>query len=236
MNFFEELLDLVFAARCLECGGKLDERRRACLCGKCWAAIKLIKPPACVSCGKQLKSDLEPLCGECRQANHLFADNRSAAVYDGVMRNAIHLFKYKDKRKLGGYFGEMSVEAISASGGMSGIDCVVPVPIYRKKHRDFNQSEVLARSIGESFSLPVHSDVLVRTRDTKPQHELSRGERRDNVNGAFSVKNPQKLDSASILLVDDIFTTGATADECAGAILSGSRAKSVRVFTLARAE
>lgn len=236
MNFLEELLDLVFVPRCLECGGKLDEERRACLCGRCWSRIRLIEPPSCVSCGKQLASDLDPLCGDCRTETRFFTDNRSAAVYDGVMRNAIHLFKYKDKRKLGRHFGEMSVQALSSSGGLAGIDCVLPVPIYRKKRRDFNQSEVLARFIGEGFGLPVHSDVLVRSKDTRPQHELSRGERRQNVSGAFSVKNRQKLDSASILLVDDIFTTGATANECAAAILSGSNAKLVRVFTLARGE
>ena len=236
MNLIEELLDLVFAARCLECGEKLDAGRRACLCGKCWGSIRLIKPPACVSCGKQLKSDLEPLCGECLLSKHIFTDNRSAAVYDGVMRNAIHLFKYKDKRKLGEHFGEMSVEALAASGGTAGINGVIPVPIYRNKRRDFNQSEVLARFIGKKFGLPVHSDVLFRVKDTKPQHELSRGERRENVRGAFSVRNAEKLDSVSVLLIDDIFTTGATADECAEAILEGSKAAAVRVFTLARAE
>ncbi len=236
MNFLEELLDLVFVPRCLECGAKLGEDRRACLCGRCWASIRLIKPPACVSCGKQLMSDLEPLCGDCLEATHIFTDNRSAAVYEGVMRNAIHLFKYKDKRKLGRYFGEMSVQALLSTGGLSGIECVIPVPIYRKKRRDFNQSEVLARLIGEAFGLPVHSNLLVRTRDTRPQHELSRGERRQNVSGAFFLKNGQELDSRSVLLVDDIFTTGATANECAGAILSGSGAKLVRVFTLARGE
>ena len=236
MNFFEELLDLVFVPRCLECGGKLDAERRACLCGSCWSKIRLIGPPSCVSCGKQLTSDLEPLCGACRSELRRFTDNRSAAVYDGVMRNAIHLFKYKDKRKLGRHFGEMSVRALLSSGGLTDIDCIIPVPIFRKKRRDFNQSEVLAGFIGEGFGLPVHSDVLVRTKDTRPQHELSRKERRQNVSGAFSLKNARKLDSRSVLLVDDIFTTGATANECSEAILSGSGAKLVRVFTLARGE
>jgi len=236
VRLFEELLDLIFSARCRECGEKLDLTRRACLCGKCWDAIRLIRPPACVSCGKQMKSDLEAICGECRLSKHLFIDNRSAAVYDGVMRNAIHLFKYEDKRKLGEYFGEMTAEALSAFGGVSGIDCLIPVPIFRKKHRDFNQAEVLAGYIGKKFGLPVYSDVLFRVKDTKPQHELSRDERRQNVSGAFSLRNPEKLDSATVLLVDDILTTGATADECAAAILGGSKAVSVRVFTLARAE
>jgi len=236
VNFLEELLDLVFVPSCLECGVKLGEERRACLCGRCWSSIRLIEPPSCVSCGKQLRSDLEPLCGDCRAAKHLFTDNRSAAVYDGVMRNAIHLFKYKDKRKLGRWFGEMSVQALLSSGGLAGIDCIIPVPIYRKKHRDFNQSEALARFIGDWFRLPVLSDLLVRTKDTRPQHELSRGERRQNVRGAFSLNNSQKLDSRSVLLVDDIFTTGATANECTDAILGGSGARLVRVFTLARGE
>jgi len=235
MKFVDSVLDLIFPPICKICGNKLDEKRKACICAECWGKIRIIKPPACVSCGKQLKIEHEIFCGDCSQSRMSFVDNRSAAVYDDVMRAAIHLFKYGDKRKLGVVFGEMMAEFIEKDGGLDDIDCIIPVPSFGRKRRDFNQSALLADYLGKRFDLPVYKDVLFRATDTLPQHGLNRDERIQNVKGAFEIKNKDRIKWAVVLLVDDILTTGATADECARALLSAD-ANSVRVFTLARGE
>jgi ComF family protein len=116
------------------------------------------------------------------------------------------------------------------------IDAVIPVPLHvgRLKHRGFNQSLLLAHRISERFRIPLLFDQLVRTRPTRPQVELSGEERTKNVSGAFAVRNPQTQNDKRIVLVDDVFTTGATMNECAS-VLKTAGASHVFAVTLARA-
>ncbi|MEI7905033.1 MAG: ComF family protein [Candidatus Firestonebacteria bacterium] len=234
-SWIEAILDAVFPSSCRICGNKLDINRKACICLSCWNKIRIITQPACVSCGKQLKLQHELFCGDCSRNKMSFLDNRSAAVYDDVMREAIHLFKYGDKRKLGKHFGDLLVEYLRQNGALDGINAIIPVPLYKNKRRDYNQSRILAEYLGEEFNLPVYNDVLLRVSDTRAQHGLKKEERIMNVQGAFSVRNAGRIKQAIVLLVDDIFTTGATADECTRTLLA-AEANSVRVVTLARGE
>ena len=118
---------------------------------------------------------------------------------------------------------------------LNDIDCIIPVPIFKKKinEREYNHAELLARHIADYFKKPLFIDVLTRTQETKPQHELGKAERFLNIKGVFSAENKEKIRWAVVLLIDDILTTGATANECSYVLL-GSGASQIRVFTLAR--
>ncbi|MGQ9631088.1 MAG: ComF family protein [bacterium] len=156
-------------------------------------------------------------------------------AYEGAAREAIHLLKYDGKTDLARPLGEMmALHALDELGDFA-FDCVVPVPLSlrRLRQRGYNQSLLLALEVGRHLRKPV-LDVLARIRDTVPQSDLGSEERRKNVRGAFAVKSPEDIAEKIVMLVDDIFTTGATADECAFALRIAG-AKSVYVFALSRA-
>ncbi|MFH1074729.1 MAG: ComF family protein [Candidatus Firestonebacteria bacterium] len=234
-NILTGILDAVFPANCKTCGKKMKADRAVCFCGACWSTIRKIKEPFCVYCGKQLALPNEHFCADCTVSRLSFVDNRSAGVYEGVLKEAIHEFKYKGKKRLGKCLGKLMVDYLKENGGLDDIDLIIPVPISENKieKREYNQAEILAGYIGRSFEIPVLKDVLERTKDTSAQYELSRDERFRNVNGAFDIKHPEKIKWACILLVDDLLTSGATADECSRMLL-GAGASQIRVFTLAR--
>ncbi len=234
-TFLAGILDAVFPAGCKSCGKKLGLNRESCFCESCWKEIRLIKEPSCIYCGKQLYNINEHFCAACTLRRLSFTDNRSAGVYEGVLKKALHEFKYKGKMSLGTPLGGLMAGYIRGNGGVEDIDLIIPVPIFEKKKdkREYNQAELLADHIGKTFALPVVKDVLIRSADTPPQYKLEVEERFKNVKGAFSVNNTIKIKWACILLIDDLLTTGATADECSKMLL-GSGASQIRVFTLAR--
>ncbi|OGF48519.1 MAG: hypothetical protein A2231_04420 [Candidatus Firestonebacteria bacterium RIFOXYA2_FULL_40_8] len=234
-NILTNILDVFFPANCKVCGKKMKIDRKVCFCAECWNSLKTIKEPFCVYCGKQLSMPNEHFCADCTVSRLSFVDNRSAGVYQGVLKEALYEFKYKGKKRLGKYLGEFMAAYLKENGGLEDIDLIIPVPISESKleKREYNQTEILADYLGKYFEIPVIKDVLIRTKDTLAQYELSREDRFKNVNGAFDIKNPVKIKWACILLVDDLLTSGATADECSKMLL-GSGASQIRVFTLAR--
>jgi len=200
----------------------------------------------CGICGTPFLDEVseseEPgLCARCgsppdREA-YSFSKAGSVVLYEGVIREMLMGFKFRDDlasgEGLATLFSERFPEELNPKP-----DLVVPVPLHPRKLRDrgFNQAVILARMLSKRLGAPFNPFVLVRTRYTKPQFEItSIHERRRNVSGAFSVtgKGRDKVDGRSVLLVDDIFTSGSTAGECARALLD-SGAEVVEVCTLAR--
>jgi ComF family protein len=116
------------------------------------------------------------------------------------------------------------------------IDFIVPVPLHRLrlKEREFNQSEILASRLAKYFNIPLIKNSLIRTRPTPPQANLSKEERLKNVNGAFKLRENELLKGKNILLIDDVFTTGSTVDQCAKVLKKEGKAREVGVFTLAK--
>lgn len=188
--------------------------------------------PACACCRQTLDAPLTgPVCPRCWQDAHL-ADGK----YDGALREIIHAYKYEGRRSLtrplGALLKERSTEALRDAA------CVVPVPqfMWRRLTRGFNPADSLARQLGVTV-LP----ALWRMRSTRPQTGLSAGERRRNVQGAFRLSpflsqedQTRFITSRIVVLCDDVFTTGATSNECAE-VLTEAGAGEVRVVTLARA-
>jgi competence protein ComFC len=192
------------------------------------------KAPLCHSCMGQIKRSPDIRTGS-RNSRHYFTNARSACIYEGVLAELIHSFKYKGKITLAAPLASFMIElAASDRELMDGIKAVTYVPVQDSfmMKRDYNHSGVLAGRLGKEFGLPV-LDNLKKIRRTRPQNELSRDERLVNLKGAFAVKDGQKIAGLKILLIDDVMTTGATLDECSKVLLENG-ADEVRCLTLSR--
>jgi len=236
-RLFVELFNLVYPPSCLVCKTLL--RENSYLCDRCFSQIKFITASTyCQRCFYPLNSiekEVVPLCGNCRNDKYLFKRNYSIAVFDGVFKEMIHLFKYQDKELLSVFFSRLMVDFITKYLEET-VDLVSFVPLYRARERarGYNQAYLLANSIRKSFQIPLAKNILVRVKANRPQTNLSREQRRKNVKDVFKAKNVWRVKNKRILLIDDVFTTGATLNECSK-VLVGNGAKEVVALTLARA-
>ncbi|MFA6432092.1 MAG: ComF family protein [Candidatus Margulisiibacteriota bacterium] len=200
--------------------------------------LDLIFPPSCDVCRKRSDRALCPSCfKQIKFMKPQFGIN-SAAVYDGVVREAIHRFKFEGRKRLAGPLGHLLVKYISELPNidMREMHYIVPVPLHAKRFRKrgFNQAELLSNILSKYYSIPVFP-ILKRTIDTKPQFSLPIEHRGNNVRGAFQAGVERgKIEGKNLILFDDIYTTGATINECAG-VLRKAGARKVEVVVLSRA-
>lgn len=226
------------------------------------AGIDLILTPTCFSCGERLDGAQDVLCHGCRQEAIPLSDNtcprcyslmeegkcpscdtgeifydfaHSAWVFQGPIKDVIHSFKYQSYSSLSTWLGEGMYRAFQEEEKLQNCDLITPVPLYftRKKDRGYNQSELLARHLSKK-SLIRYDGLLRRTRFTASQTLLSKSEREHNLDGAFAIRRNKSVHGMRILLIDDVFTTGTTANQIA-ILLKEQGAKSVNIFTAARA-
>jgi len=235
-------LDLLFPPRCLVCRQFGPE----VICEGCFGRVHPIQQPKCHVCGLPFDplAKVEELCADCRAHNWPFVMGRAYGYYEGALREAICRLKYDYKRPLGPILGGLLVscfEPAKENGApplpADSIDAICPVPLHhvRLYQRGFNQSEALARAVGESLGKPVEG-LLARTRMTEPQVGLPHNKRRENVRGAFAVAeavDPASLQGRRVLVLDDVWTTGETLRECAR-VLKRAGAQ-VYLLALARA-
>jgi ComF family protein len=176
-----------------------------------------------------------PLCGACRRRPPGFDYARAAARYDGVVREALHAFKFRGRWALAAPLGDLLVEAVAGRLPEGVPDLLLPVPLHprRERERGFNQASLLARRVGRSLGCPVREAVLTRVVVTRFQTELDAAARRANVRNAFEVRRPDVVAGRHVVLVDDVLTTGATLSECAGR-LRAAGASRVGALTVAR--
>ena len=237
------LFSLVFPSDCRICQSPLTTISSLPICEPCLAQIVPLDGILCRVCGEKLFSSYTnsgdgALCGMCRRAHPHFGRAVAYGAYEGALRDVVHLFKYDGVRPAGKLLGRLLHHAASAMALPDSV-IVVPVPLWSgKRHaRGFNQAEAIARSFlsfQSSSSIQLDTSVLVRTRETASQTGLTRHQRRANVRGAFAVVQPERVKERSILVVDDVMTTGTTAGECAR-VLRRAGAKEVFVATVARA-
>jgi ComF family protein len=226
MSLLSSFLDLIFPHRCTFCNSISTET----ICHKCADSVIIISPPLCDVCGIPFKSDAikSHTCGECMKKRRHYSWARGVLVYDDATAKAIHRFKYGHDTTYSRPLGSMM-----ADYPLEGFDLIIPVPLHikRLRERGFNQSLLLANAIGKRQGIPVDPYILKRTRWTVPQVNLTGRERKVNVKGAFEVCGDVR--EKRILIVDDVYTTGATVSECSK-VLKRSGAKEVRVLTLSR--
>ena len=237
------LFSLLFPSDCRICRCPLTTIAILPVCEPCLAQIVPLDGVLCRVCGEKLFSSVVTgedgaLCGMCRRAEPRFRRAAAYGAYEGALRDLIHLFKYKGIRPAEKLLGSLLNQAVKAMVLPDSV-IVVPVPLWSGKRsaRGFNQAEAIARtfmSFQSSGSIQLDTSILVRTRETASQTGLTRHQRRANVRGAFAVLRPEKVKGRSILIVDDVMTTGTTAGECAR-VLRRAGTKEVFVATVARA-
>lgn len=232
------LADLLFPLSCKVCGVHMRSGETPGLCERCWGTIRFLDGPCCPRCGKPFASEAalshspDHQCGDCRERPPKYNRAISAAVYENALAEAIHLFKYSKKANWSRPLGRLLHTRIS---DFAKLDVILPVPLHPKRlrQREFNQSLLLAKEVSLASGIPLQVDNLRRMRWTQPQIELNGDERRKNVREAFEVIRPDRVQDRSVLLIDDVYTTGATVNECAR-VLKRAGAKAVNVLTVAR--
>jgi ComF family protein len=235
-------LHLIFPTPCDLCRQPLDQDRVSALCGRCWGALERMPPEGCLRCGWPFpgpggtRGTDAPLCQRCRETDDHFRMARAALRYreEGIARAAILLVKHGRRLSLLRHLAQLLAEAAPHYLRLQDWDALVPVPLHwtRRWRRGFNQAEVLARALGRRHGVPVLSRALTRVRATPPQQGDFEARRR-NVRQAFASGDAGSVGGQRLLLVDDVFTTGATVDACAEALVRAGAAD-IGVLTLAR--
>ena len=210
---------------------------------KCWQRMRLISHPLCTVCGRSFfdAAGEDHLCGACLTRRPHFLQARAWACYPGgddenhPLREVVQRFKYGRKVSLGKPLGRLMASGCSQFFPGTSFDLVIPVPLHPKRlrWRGFNQAVILAREVGRLWDLRVDPFILSRPRETPPQTQLPEDERRRNVRAAFVVNPRKSIQGKRLLLVDDVYTSGATVNECSRTLLRAG-AKEVQVLTLAR--
>ncbi len=229
------LIDLILPPRCLSCGIPVTDP--GTLCGTCWPALTFIGTPFCATCGVPFAFEVpgETTCADCLRRPPRYDRARSVLRYDDASRDLVLAFKHGDRTDSAPLFGRWLANA--AGDLLDGAPLLVPVPLHPSRlfARRYNQSALLCASLARIAGLEWSADGLARRRRTRSQGRLSPTERRRNVGGAFAVSpsGRETVAGRRAVLVDDVLTTGATAEACARA-LRRAGADSVDVLTLAR--
>jgi ComF family protein len=247
----DNMTSVVLPADCRVCGDPLFDLARIPVCSSCWNDLPPQSTSLCSRCGEDLSvSDFGQmpsegiLCRQCRLVEPTFELAVAHGVYQGTLRALLHLFKYEGLEPIALRLGELIAERLAAVAGLPHRMLVVPVPLFRKRRRErgFNQAELLARAansamrrLRSSWEGEFAAGVLARQRATESQAGLSQHERRRNLRGAFFVPAPSQVRGRDVLLIDDIYTTGATARACSQ-VLKRAGANTVWVATVARAQ
>lgn len=189
------------------------------ICPECRKKLKYVKQPTCFSCGKPLDDNHMEYCEDCRKNIHQFRQGKAVFCYQGKVRGMLYRYKYSNRRDYTDFFAKEAARMYADWIRRQAIEMIVPVPLSAKKmrKRGYNQAELFAKRLAELLELPCEGKLLVRTRDTAPQKQLSAKERKNNLKNAFKI-NENIVKSNKVLLVDDIYTTGSTIDAAALAL------------------
>ena len=203
------------------------------ICADCWQDIQFLEPPWCDICGMP---DIKGLCDACATSPPRYGRLRTVALYQTTLQQAIHLFKFEKRKVFARHLIQLINAHIPADCSIATYDFILPIPVHRKRLRErgFNQATLLANGIAKIEGVPVLTDTLVRKRHTVAQSSLDREARQQNIVGAFEVRNPEVIRGKRLLVIDDVFTTGATIREAVNELWTVDPAE-VDVLTLARA-
>jgi ComF family protein len=232
-HFGSTILEFFLPRLCLFCDAAVGEGAEVAVCPECEEQIQWVESPLCTCCGQVFADREGPdrVCGDCQTDPPPFARARAAALYAGPVSQAITRFKFNRQMAFLPVMQHWLQRPLCLEL-VADADLLVPVPLHprRIKHRGFNQALLLARAFPEAT---VAREAVVRIRHTAPQVGLNPKERRDNVKGAFVVTDPSLVKDKRVLLVDDLYTTGATVKECAR-VLHKAGARRVEILTVAR--
>ena len=234
-----KLAELIFfPSLCKLCSNLLEIPREKIVCRSCLQVIQPHRTSYCLSCGKFFSGSGEPhYCRRCVEQRPAFSYHRSCGLYTGKLKDIILLYKYRGFSVLGEFLAEFIVRSLGKEESLWWkTDAIIPVPLHseKEKERGFNQAQILAKELARRKQIPLIGDQLVKVKRTLPQTSLEAKERENNLKGAFEVRDREKIRGKIVLLVDDVFTTGSTLQECSLA-LKAAGALEVRALTVAQA-
>lgn len=214
----DKILSAIFPKTCPVCDNVIGHDQTICM--GCINKIHYISEPRCKKCGKGLKDKETEYCIDCEKNHHLYKCGIAAFLYDDVISKSIYRFKYHNRRTYAEFYGEAIAKGYGALIRSWQADVIIPVPIHEKKliKRGYNQAGLIAKELGENLGMNVDERVLLRTVNTRPQKEMTKAERKKNLEKAFKISR-NVVEYKKVILVDDIYTTGSTIDECTKALL-----------------
>lgn len=212
-----EVLQILYPQHCPICHDIAPWHEE--ICPECRRRLPYIRTKRCRMCGKPVE-DSETLCDDCRKFRHSYQEGIGVFLYDDVMRETMAYLKYKHRREYGRVLGNLVFDETREKIRAWKAEAVIPVPMYKRKmeERGYNQAEEIARPIAERSGIPLRTDLLIRKEKTAAMKNLTAAERRTNLKNAFAVRKRKEGMPKRIILVDDIYTTGATIDACARAL------------------
>lgn len=236
-NKLEPLVALLYPRRCPVCG-EIVASAEGMIHPGCVKRLMPVRQPVCQRCGRGLLNDQQEYCETCRKRPRSFDGGGSLLVYNEAARHSMAAVKYKNRREYLDFYAEAMDVRYGKKVKFWNPDCLIPVPVHKKRLRErgFNQAEELAVRLSRRWEIPTES-LLVRCKQTLPQRELDPAERAKNLHGAFAVRQervgaPENAGfPANVLLIDDIYTTGATIEACAR-VLKAAGAKQVYFLTI----
>jgi ComF family protein len=235
MRFRSTVFQFFLPPQC-PCCEIFSEEGKQGFCPNCLSQIRWIEPPFCSICGIPFISrevETHP-CGACVTHRKYFTIARALGAFEGSLQEAIHRWKYEGKTYLTPFFADWMAEGLNRHWEPGSLDLLIPVPLHtrRLRERGFNQSLLLVRELSRRTGIPYRKSILQKKKSTIPQVNLSGVEREKELRGTFHVIGKEELSGLSVLLIDDVYTTGATVNECSKVLLRGG-AKRVDVLTLA---
>ncbi len=236
----DRFLALFYPDVCQICREEKATAREGYVCAQCWSkrdGVQFIVAPYCKCCGLPFDGEITGAfeCSNCRDEQFHFRSARAAVRLSGLVQDVIHRYKYNQAAWFEPFLVDLLVRpAVPVLAGEEW-DWIVPTPLHwmKLRSRSFNQSLRLAKALSKATNIPVKTNLLRRTERTRTQTRLTRAQRAENVKRAFQFKHRHTLDGARIVLVDDVLTTGATANACAKLLMQNG-ASVVDVWTVAR--
>jgi ComF family protein len=236
-SWLNATLAFVYPEACQLCGERRAKVEEGLVCSRCWGQVRFIKPPFCDRCGLPFEGAItaEFECSNCRGLDLHFSSARSAVVAAGVVLETIHRYKYQQAMWFEPFLADLFLREALPALREGRWDCVLPVPLHpaKERAREFNQAARLAAHLAAALAIPLNESALRRVLSTSTQTRLTREQRAANVRRAFALRPGRKPDGLRIILVDDVFTTGATTSACAK-VLRDAGAAEVCVWTVAR--
>jgi ComF family protein len=237
-RYFAAAIELLYPRNCQLCFQAIENTSAiGYVCADCLRSVHPIRAPFCQKCGLPFRGEITVTfeCGNCRDKNYAFDRAIAAVTTQGIVRECVHRFKYARHEWFGNILAHYLIEAGLQHFDWDSVDAIVPVPLHPRKlrEREFNQAEFLGNKLSRAFQKPLFTNNLCRIRDTQTQTRLDLQGRAENMRGAFAVKQPDAFTGKRLILVDDVFTTGATTNECAN-ILFKAGAANVSILTVAR--
>ncbi len=231
-EMFETAIVFLYPAKCRVCDDSLGVASMPYICADCWQDIRFLEPPWCDICGTP---GVNGLCDACATSPPRYGQLRTVALYQTTLQQAIHLFKFEKKKVFAEHLIRLINVHIPVDCDVATYDFVLPIPIHKKRLRErgFNQATLLADGIAKAAGVPVLTNTLVRKRHTVAQSSLDREARQQNIVGAFDVLDPDIIRGKRLLVIDDVFTTGATIREAVNELWTADPAE-IDVLTLAR--